>query len=62
MQKKGKKKKKKSLLGSTLTTEVAGSVSASVGSTRKGRDSVTRVTAPIKVVDTRSKQWSRWSP
>jgi len=43
-------------------TSVAAKVSASVGRTRKGRDSITRVTSPIKVVDTNARQWNRYTP
>lgn len=54
--------KKKTRLGSTITTSIAAEVSSKVGSTRGGRDMLTRVTSPVKVVDTKSRQWNRWSP
>ena len=56
------KRSKKDLLKSTITTSVAAEVSATVGSSRKGRDRLTRVTSPVKVADTHSRQWNRWSP
>jgi hypothetical protein len=52
----------KSEIKSTTTTAIAGKASATVGRGRKGRDKVTRVTSPIKVVDTEARQWSRYSP
>jgi hypothetical protein len=57
-----RKKNKKTELKSTITTNIAAQVSGTVGATRRGRDQITRVTAPIKVVDTHSRQWNRWSP
>lgn len=44
------------------TTEIAAKASATVGRSRQGRDSLTRVANPIKVVDTQSRQWNRYSP
>lgn len=52
----------KAEMKATVTTAIAGKVSATVGRTRKGRDSVTRVGTPIKVVDTHGRQWNRYSP
>jgi hypothetical protein len=50
-------------LGSKTSTSIAASVSASVGRSRRGRDRMTRVEAPIvKVSDTLSRQWNRYSP
>lgn len=46
----------------TTTTKIAANVSATVGRTRKGRDKVTRVSSPIKVVDTNARQWNRYGP
>ena len=43
-------------------TAIAARVSGSVGRTRSGRDSITRVSKPIKVVDTQARQWNRYSP
>lgn len=60
-----KKKKRKGVKPDTVTTSIAAEIAASVGSTRGGRDSLTRVTSPIKGVNTMSKQWSRqngWTP
>jgi len=47
---------------SPVSTEIAAKVSSTVGRGRKGRDKVTRVTSPIKVVDTHARQWNRYSP
>jgi hypothetical protein len=55
-------RKKKDLLKSTITTNIAATAAKKINKTRKGRDQVTRVTSPIKVVDTQSRQWNRWSP
>lgn len=52
----------KSDITATTTTAIAGKVSSTVGRTRKGRDSVTRVTSPIKVTDTKARQWNRYGP
>ena len=52
----------KSEMKATVTTNIAGKASATVGRGRKGRDRVTRVTSPIKVVDTHARQWNRYSP
>lgn len=52
----------KSPVGASTSTEIAARVSGSVGRTRKGRDSITRVKAPIKVVDTQARQWNRYGP
>lgn len=56
------KGKKRNLLKATVTTDVAARAAATIGSTVKGRDSLTRVKSPIKVVDTHARQWNRWSP
>lgn len=56
------KRKPKVKLEPTLTTATAAKASASVGKSRKGRDSLTRVANPIKVVDTHARQWNRYSP
>ena len=56
------KRKSKVKLEPTLTTATAAQASATVGRGRKGRDRVTRVMDPIKVVDTHSRQWNRYSP
>jgi len=56
------KNKKRNLLKATVTTNIAAKTAATIGSTIKGRDSLTRVKSPIKVVDTKSRQWNRWSP
>jgi hypothetical protein len=47
---------------SQTATSVAARVSGSVGRTRSGRDSITRVKSPIKVADTQSRQWNRYGP
>jgi hypothetical protein len=57
-----KGKKKRNLLKATVTTNIAARASATIGSSVKGRDSLTRVKSPIKVVDTHARQWNRWSP
>lgn len=60
-----KKKKRKGVKPDSITTNIAAEISSSVGSTRKGRDQLTRVTSPIKGANTMSKQWSRqegWTP
>ena len=56
------KGKKKINLKSSITTEIAAKIGGTVGATREGRDQITRVTSPIKVTDTHSRQWNRWSP
>ena len=56
------KKKRPISLGSSITTEIAGRAGIEAGKSRAFRDSVTRVTAPIKVKDTQARQWNRWSP
>lgn len=56
------RKKKKNLLDLTTTTNTAAKAAATVGSTRAGRDNLTRATGAVKVVDTHSRQWNRWSP
>lgn len=61
MAKKGKKKKSR-VLADSITTSIAAELSSKVGSTVKGRDSLTRVTSPVKGIDTHSRQWNRWSP
>jgi hypothetical protein len=43
-------------------TAVAARVSGTVGRTRSGRDSITRVGKAIKVVDTQARQWNRYTP
>ena len=52
----------KKKLTTTTTTATAAKASATIGRTRKGRDSLTRVSNPIKVVDTHGRQWNRYSP
>jgi hypothetical protein len=52
----------RSAVTSPISTEIAAAVSSTVGRGRKGRDKVTRVTSPIKVVDTHARQWNRYSP
>lgn len=52
----------KSPVRGTSTTKIAANISATIGRTRKGRDRVTRVTSPIKVVDTNARQWNRYGP
>lgn len=49
-------------LGTSITTQVANAAGIKAGKSRGFRDSVTRVTTPIKVKDTNSRQWNRWSP
>lgn len=45
------------------TTEQARALSKKVGSTRSGRDALTRVWGrPVKGIDTQGRQWRRWSP
>lgn len=46
----------------TQTTAKAQKVAATVGSTREGRDRLTRANGAQKVVDTHGRQWNRWSP
>jgi hypothetical protein len=46
----------------TTTTADAAKVSGTIGRGRRGRDRITRVMNPIKVVDTHSRQWNRYSP
>jgi hypothetical protein len=55
-------KKKSDPIKADITTKIAAKVSGTVGRTRKGRDSITRVTSPVKVVDTKAKQWNRYTP
>lgn len=55
-------KKKTSTIKAPITTEIAAKISGTVGRTRKGRDSITRVSSPIKVTDTKARQWNRYSP
>lgn len=52
----------KASVSSPVSTEIAAKVSGTVGRTRKGRDSVTRVKSPIKVADTQARQWNRYGP
>jgi hypothetical protein len=52
----------KSSVTSPVSTDIAAAVSSTVGRGRRGRDKVTRVTSPIKVVDTHARQWNRYSP
>lgn len=56
------KRKKAVSLGTSVTTSVAAQISSSVGNSRGGRDSLTRVKSPIKGVDTHGRQWNRYSP
>lgn len=58
----GVKGETKASLKNSTPTAIASKVSARVGRTRKGRDSVTRVSSPIKVADTNARQWNRYSP
>lgn len=58
----GVRSETKAQLGSKTATTVAAAVSGTVGRTRKGRDRLTRVSSPIKVSDTLSRQWNRYSP
>ena len=55
---------KKRKLELTKTTATAQKAAATIGSTREGRDKITRAsyTSAIKVVDTHGRQWNRWSP
>ena len=59
---KSKKASIKADIGASTATSIAAKVSGSVGRTRKGRDSITRVKSPIKVTDTQSRQWNRYGP
>lgn len=59
---KSKKGGVKASVSSPVSTEIAAKVSGTVGRTRRGRDRVTRVTSPIKVADTQSRQWNRYGP
>jgi hypothetical protein len=52
----------KSSVTSPISTNIAAAVSSNIGRGRIGRDRVTRVTSPIKVVDTQARQWNRYSP
>ena len=52
---------KKRKLGLTETTAIAQKASALIGSTRAGRDNLTRATGATKVIDTQGKQWGRVS-
>jgi len=56
------RKKKKRLFEPTTTTNTAAKAAATIGSTREGRDNLTRATGAVKVVDTHGRQWNRWSP
>ena len=59
------KRKSKVKLDPTLTTATAAKASATVGATRSGRDLITRATyngKALKVSDTHSRQWNRYSP
>jgi hypothetical protein len=56
------KGKKRNLLKPTKTTNIAAKAAGTIGKTAKGRDSLTRVSDPVKVVDTHARQWNRWSP
>lgn len=53
---------KKRKLALTETTATAQKSAAMIGSTREGRDKLTRATGAIKVMDTHGRQWNRWSP
>ena len=55
------KKKKAHPIKSPTVVNLAAEISASIGATRKGRDSLTRVQSPIKVTDTNARQWNRYS-
>jgi hypothetical protein len=55
---------KKRKLELTETTAIAQKAAATLGSTREGRDKLTRAShkGAIKVMDTHGKQWNRYSP
>jgi len=53
---------KKRKLALTETTAIAQKAAALIGSTRAGRDNLTRVMGATKVIDTQGKQWNRYSP
>jgi hypothetical protein len=55
---------KKRKLALTETTAIAQKAAAMIGSTREGRDKLTRASqkGAIKVMDTHGQQWNRWSP
>jgi hypothetical protein len=55
---------KKRELALTETTATAQKAAAMIGSTRDGRDKLTRASqkGAIKVMDTHGKQWNRYSP
>jgi hypothetical protein len=55
---------KRKLFKPTDTTATAQKAAATIGSTREGRDKITRAsyTGAIKVMDTHGRQWNRWSP
>jgi hypothetical protein len=55
---------KKRKLALTETTAIAQKAAATLGSTRDGRDRMTRASykGAIKVMDTHGQQWNRWSP
>ena len=53
---------KRKLLKLTDTTATAQKAATMLGSTRDGRDKLTRATGAIKVMDTHGRQWNRWSP
>lgn len=49
-------------LEKTQTTAKANNLSKKVGSTRSGRDALTRVEQAVKGIDTHGRQWRRWNP
>jgi hypothetical protein len=55
---------KKRKLALTETTAIAQKAAAMIGSTREGRDKLTRASqkGAIKVMDTHGQQWNRVSP
>jgi hypothetical protein len=53
---------KKRKLDLTETTATAQKAAAMIGSTREGRDKLTRASGALKVMDTHGKQWNRYSP
>jgi hypothetical protein len=55
---------KKRKLDLTETTAIAQKAAATLGSTRDGRDKMTRASykGAIKVMDTHGKQWNRYTP
>jgi hypothetical protein len=54
-------KKKPSVLKADTTVKIAARIGAA-NTSRKKRDRLTRVTSPIKAVDTNGRQWNRYSP